>query len=98
MERGYDTAIVVATERQVSCDFDGEAVVLELDNGVYYGLNLVAARVWDMIQDPIRATEIRDALLQAFDVQKSRCEQELMALLDELSARRLIKVTHPSTT
>jgi hypothetical protein len=44
------TSTVVAAKDQVSCDLAGEAVILNLKSGIYYGLNPVAARVWSLIQ------------------------------------------------
>jgi hypothetical protein len=97
-ERGFDAITVVAAENQVSSDFDGEAIVLELGKGMYYGLNAVATRVWELIQTSISANEIRDDLLETFEVERVRCETELMALLDDMWSRGLIEVTRRAST
>jgi hypothetical protein len=91
--RGFDAIIVVASDQQVSSEFDSEAVVLELGKGVYYGLNAVAARVWTLVQEPVAATAIRDALLADYDVEPARCERELIALLDDMASRDLIRIS-----
>lgn len=98
IDRGFDAITVVAAEKQVACDFDGEAVILELNKGMYYGLNPVATRVWDLVQNPITAREIRTALLTEFDVEQGRCETELIALLEEMSNRGLIEIRGGSKT
>ena len=38
-----DRSIVVAAKDQVSCDLAGEAAILNMKNGVYYGLDPVGA-------------------------------------------------------
>jgi hypothetical protein len=43
---------VVATKEQASTDLGGEAAILNLRNGVYYGLDPVGARIWNIIQEP----------------------------------------------
>jgi hypothetical protein len=37
------TSTVVAAKDQVSCDLVGEAVILDMKSGIYYGLNPVGA-------------------------------------------------------
>jgi hypothetical protein len=83
--------IVVAAEGQVSCDLVDEAAMLDLKSGVYFALNAVGARIWKLIQEPKSVNEVRDALLEEYDVELERCEQELVVLLQELAAHGLIK-------
>src|SRR2546427_11651852 len=55
-----ERSTVVAGKEQISCNLAEEAVVLGLKAGVYYGLNSVAARIWNLIQEPKTVCEIRD--------------------------------------
>lgn len=89
-----DRARVVANKEQVSCDLGGEAAILNLKTGVYYGLDPVGARIWNLIQEPKGFDEIRGILLKEFDVQPDRCERDLLALLEKLAAEGLIEVKH----
>jgi Coenzyme PQQ synthesis protein D (PqqD) len=86
-------SIVVAVHDQVSCDLAGEAVILSLKSGMYYGLNAIGARVWSLIQVPMTVNDLRDTLLAEYEVEPERCERELMTLLAELAAQELIEVT-----
>ena len=88
---------VVAAKEQVSCSLADEAVILDLKAGVYYGLNEVGARVWHLIQEPKNVSEIRDALLQEFDVDPNLCERDLLVLLQELAGKDLIRVQDEKT-
>jgi hypothetical protein len=83
---------VAASENQVSSDLGGEVVLLNLVSGVYYGLDAVGARVWELIQVPRGVQEIRDTLLEEYDVEPERWERDLLALLDRLADEGLIKV------
>ncbi len=85
-------SVVVASKRQVSSDLGGEAAILDLEGGVYYGLDEVGARIWEMIQEPRPASEVRDALIEEYDVEPDRCERDLLALLERLAEERLIEV------
>ena len=84
--------VIVAASDQVSCDLEGEAVILNLKNGIYYGLDPVGARIWNLIQTPTTAGEVRDALVNEYEVEPGRCESDLLALLQKLAAEGLIEV------
>ena len=90
--------IVQVSKNQASANLQGEEVILNLEDGVYYGLNAVGARVWSFIQEPRTVKEIRETLLEEFDVESDRCTSELRALLLDLERRNLIEVTHESIT
>ena len=83
---------VVRAKDQVSCDLVGEAVILNLKSGVYFGLNPVGARIWELIQEPRTVSAVLDVLLEQYNVEVERCEQDLFALLDDLAARDLIAI------
>jgi hypothetical protein len=84
--------IVVAAKDQVSCDLGGEAAILSIKNGIYYGLDPVGAQVWNLLQKPLRVVEIHEAVLREYDVEPERCEHDLIILLEKLLAEGLIEV------
>jgi Coenzyme PQQ synthesis protein D (PqqD) len=85
-------SIVVSSPEQVSCPLGDESAILNLKNTVYYGLNSVGARVWELLQQPKSVGEIRDALLEEFEVEAERCERDLLALLEKMRSEGLIEV------
>ena len=85
-------SIVVAAEGQVSCDLAEEVAILDVKSGIYYGLNSIGARIWNLIQAPRTVSEVCETLLVEYEVEPERCEHELLALLQELAAKGLIEV------
>ena len=84
---------VTRAKTQVSCDLAGEAVILSLSTGEYYGLNPVAARIWDLIQEARRVDAICDTLLAEYpDVAPEDCTAQVLTLLNELAELDLIVV------
>ena len=83
---------VVAAKEQTSCDLDGESVVLDMSSGKYYGLNSVGGAVWNLIQQPKTVRDLRDALVAEFEVDPQRCEEDLLAWLESMSDKGLVKV------
>lgn len=88
---------VVALKDHVSADLAGEAVILNLKSGVYYGLNPVGARIWQLIQSPKAVTTIRDTLLEEYEVEPDCCDRDLLELLRELAAVGLVEVKHEAS-
>src|SRR5262245_52253321 len=87
-----EKAKVVVAKEQVSSNLGGEAAILNLKNGVYYGLDSVGARVWALIQQPRTIAELRDILAAEYDVATPRLEADLFELLSNLASKELVEV------
>lgn len=86
------TSVVVAAKDQVSSDLAGEAVILSLQTGMYYGLNPVGARIWTLLGTPMRVGDIRDTIVTQYDVEVGRCERDIFDVLHQLAAEGLIEI------
>ena len=82
---------VVLSDEQVSTSLGQETVILGMEDGVYYGLDAVGARVWALLATPHRVSELVRAVVGEFDVTSEQCERDVLALLDELSERGLVR-------
>lgn len=87
-------SIISPISDQVSSELNDDIVILNLASGIYYGLNEVGARVWQLIQQPCRVGEIQGVLLEEYDVTPEACHQELLKLLQELKKAGLIEVAN----
>jgi hypothetical protein len=85
-------SIVVAARDQVTADLADKVVVLDLESGMYYGLDAVGARIWNLIQEPKVVSDVRDLLLKEYQVDPDRCEYELLAFLHEMAVHGLVEV------
>ena len=91
--------VVVTAQEQIYANLaDDEVVILNLESGVYFGLNAVGARVWQLIQEPTSVRDVCDALLEEYDVDPDRCKCELLALLRDLASKGLIEVKDAADT
>ena len=89
--RFTSTSCVVVSDEQVSTSLGDETVILGMGDGVYYGLDAVGARVWSLLATPQRVSELVSAITREFDVRSADCERDLLALLDDLAERRLVR-------
>lgn len=85
-------AKVVANKKSASCDLEGETVLLNLETGIYHGLDGVGTRVWELVQEPRTVQAIRDALLAEYEVEPDVCLRDLLALLEQMRSAELIEV------
>ena len=86
----YSTLVVA--DDVVSCDLDGEAAILNLKDGVYYGLDPVGAKIWNLIQKPRVLKEVIEIICDEYDVDKDRCKDDIFELVEELLENGLVKV------
>jgi Coenzyme PQQ synthesis protein D (PqqD) len=73
-------------------DLKDEAVVLNLVNGKYYGLNCVGVAIWKELQSPVTIGEIESAIIQEFDVDQERCHREILAFLGKMTEETLVEI------
>ncbi len=87
-----DDTVVAAVDDQLTCDLAGEAAILHLPDGVYYGLNETGAFLWERLRQPVKVGELRSAMLAEFDVSKEDADKDLSEILNELAKANLIEV------
>jgi hypothetical protein len=87
-----EQSVVTVTKDQVSCGLGAESAILNMKDGIYYGLDPIGTHVWKLLQTPHKIADIREVLLQEYDVEPERCHRDLIALLEDLLQAGLIEV------
>ena len=83
---------VVVAKGQVSSEVGDEVVIMHVESGQYLGLNSSGARIWNLVQEPRKVSEIRDVIVKEYDVEPDRCQDDVLALLRQLAARGLLEL------
>ncbi|WP_140485432.1 PqqD family protein [Flavobacterium sp. GSA192] len=78
-------------EQIIDGELDDNQVMMHLDKGKYFGLDPVAKRIWELIEEPKNITEITSALLEEFEVSAEQCKQEVKIFLDKAIQFDIIK-------
>jgi hypothetical protein len=86
------SSVVVASKDQVSTNLSGEAVILGMRDGVYYGLDPVGARIWALVQAPRAIDEVVSTIAAEYDVSRERALADLLALAGQLMERGLLEI------
>lgn len=78
--------------RVLGSDIAGEFVLLDQDNGQYYGFDSVASEIWRRLEQPIKVSELSAHLIAHFDGDPADIGNELHKFLQALLAEGLVTV------
>jgi Coenzyme PQQ synthesis protein D (PqqD) len=71
---------------------DDEGVVLDLATGTYFGLNASGTRMWQLLAEHGSLRKVAAALAREFDARPATLERDLLAFVEHLASRDLIRV------
>jgi Coenzyme PQQ synthesis protein D (PqqD) len=77
-------------------EIDGEAVLLDTEAGIYFGLNEAGTRAWALIGPGARLGAVCDGLLADYDVDEARGWQDLVQLVGDLVRHGLVEISEIS--
>ncbi len=83
---------IVISPHQVSCRVGDDVVVLGVTESAYFGLKGIGTFLWELIQNPITIRELRDRVLEDYDVSVEQADGDLHKFLAELAEAKLIEV------
>ena len=85
-------ARILPAESVIYAELEDEAVLLQVDRGIYFGLDETGTRIWQLLSDGRSQAEIVDVLLAEYDADPATLRADVRALLEHLSAQGLIRV------
>ncbi len=74
-------------------ELQGEAVLLNLKSGVYFGLDPVATRIWQLFAEHEVLSEVAQVVVAEYDVAEDKCSEDLLKLVDDLAKQELVSVS-----
>ena len=85
-------SVISRNENIPTINLDGELAMMNSEKGKYYGMDLVATRIWVMIKEPKRFRSIIETLLHEYNVSKEECEKDVTDFLGKLCDEGLITI------
>ncbi len=73
-------------------NLQGETILLELDNGTYFGLDEVGTRFWELVGLHGRFDAAVESILEEYEVERAQLEEDLESLVTELIEKGLLEV------
>ena len=91
------TSRVSRNQAIVFTDLDDTIVMMDVDEGQYYELDPVGARIWTLLETDRSAADLCDALAAEFDVDPGTCHRDTLEFLQSASALRIVHVQPDQT-
>lgn len=85
-------ARVTISPRVMMRELDGEAVLLDLNTERYYGLDDVATRMWFLLSELGDVRQVRERLLEEYDVAPEVLDRDLAHLIEQLAQMGLLTI------
>jgi Coenzyme PQQ synthesis protein D (PqqD) len=87
-----ESATLCADPDVLATTFGNEVVLLNLRDGIYYGLEDVGALIWSTLARPVTVRDICTAVCAEYDVDARRCERDVLEVVGDLSNCGLIQI------
>ena len=68
-----------------------ELVILHVNSSRYFGLNDVGAFIWDRLEHDTTRTDLIDAVVAEYDVDRQQASLDIDDLVQQLVDRRLVE-------
>ncbi|MFO0615062.1 MAG: PqqD family protein [Polyangiaceae bacterium] len=91
-----DSSKLTVPPEVLSRVLDGEAVLLHLGSGTYFGMNEVASRAWEEIVKGTTLAALVTTLLAEFDVERATLVGDLDRFVRALLDKSLITIAPPA--
>lgn len=86
------SSVITRNDAIVYTDLDDTIVMMDVDEGQYYELDPIAARVWGIIENSQTVEAVCKTLAEEFDVDPSTCQQETLEFLQAANEQSIVKV------
>jgi hypothetical protein len=86
-------ARVIVGEGVLFQQLQDEAVLLNLGSGQYFGLDPVGTRIWNLLAEGKSLPDVVAAIVAEYEVGQEKCEADLLKLVADLKAQRLVSVS-----
>lgn len=72
-------------------EMDDSLLMMSISRGVYFGLNGVGPRIWQLLEQPTTSADIVQQLQQEYAIDQERCQAEVDGFLQGLRERGLLR-------
>jgi hypothetical protein len=86
-----ETKLMIPTQ-VMSRQVGDETVILDLGSGMYFSLDPVGARIWQLLTEGHQLDAVVTSLHAEYDVPEDQLRQDVNSLINELVSRGLVEV------
>ena len=71
-------------------DLAGDKVMIDFETGKYYMLKGSAVDIWENIQKPTTVLDVKNTLLEIYDVDEDECMNSIASFLSQMQENNFI--------
>jgi hypothetical protein len=86
------STFVWSSPNHVSSRVGDDLVILDLEGAMYYSLDPVGARIFELVKEPTSVGAIVGKVVEEFEVDAHTAGRDVLALVDALLAHGLVEV------
>lgn len=84
--------VICRSDALLSNNLGDDVVMMDIEQGSYYGLEGVAARIWEFTEKPVSVGSLCERLMNEYEVSPERCEQEVNTFIGDLLKRDIVRI------
>ena len=84
--------VVRRSEAITHTDLGDETAMMDIEKGLYYGLDDTGSRIWALVEQPITVRHLCERLTSEYSVGLEQCEEEVTQFLNELLKHGVVEV------
>ena len=73
-------------------ELEGEAVLLNMQSEIYFGLDAMGTRIWELLKTHGRIRMVSEALLDEYEIGEEQLWNHLCEFIDKLHSKGLVEV------
>lgn len=88
-----ETSTVARADNKVAAEIGNETVILDIESGYYFQLNVTGARIWSFMETPITLGALCAKLEAAFAIDSGACRSEVKSFVETMREKNLVKIS-----
>lgn len=86
------STVVVRRSGPLTAEVDTELVMLEPDKSLYFGLDTVGRRIWELLEQPQSFEALCSVLQGEFAVDAETCRTDVRGFLSQMAEAELVEL------
>jgi hypothetical protein len=87
--------MMIVNKSVVFAELEDEAVLLDIESGMYFGLDAIGTTIWTMLTDGACEEDIVAQLAHEYAVPASQVRPDVLEFLQTLQSKGLVKLGTP---
>jgi hypothetical protein len=87
-----DNLLLSRNPDKLSTELDDETVILDIESGMYTGLDSVGTSIWKLLEETTGFATLCQKLMKEYEVDEETCRKDTLVFLQKLKDTKLIAI------